>query len=81
MDLAPVGHLWLVDPETDRQLLVDTNSRRLRERFAKAAADERADVARAIARTGAGHVVIDTRGEWLRSLASFVRGRRVAKAS
>ena len=37
--LADVGELRLVDPETGRQLRVDTSSRQLRERFA-AAADE-----------------------------------------
>src|SRR5439155_315039 len=40
-DLADVGELRLVDPETGRQLRVDTSDRRLRERFAAAAADER----------------------------------------
>ena len=37
-ELTNVGLLYLVDPETGRQLRVDTRSRRLRERFAVAAA-------------------------------------------
>ena len=41
-ELSNVGLLWLVDPETGRQLRVDTRSRRLRERFAVAASAERA---------------------------------------
>ena len=40
-ELPDVGDLWLVDPETGRQLRVDTRSRKLRRRFAEAAAAER----------------------------------------
>ena len=40
-ELPDVGDLWLVDPETGRQVRVDTRSRALRERFAEAAAEER----------------------------------------
>src|SRR4029079_16090316 len=47
-ELSDVGLLYLVDPETGRQLRVDTRSRRLRERFAVAAG--RARDARAHAR-------------------------------
>ena len=35
-ELPAVGDLWLVDPETGRQLRVDTNRRKIRERFAAA---------------------------------------------
>ena len=34
-ELPDVGDLWLVDPETGRQVRVDTRSRSLRERFAR----------------------------------------------
>ena len=50
-ELADVGELRLVDPETGRQLRVDTSDRRLRERFAAAAA-RRAARARRLARLG-----------------------------
>ena len=40
-ELPDVGELWLVDPETGRQVRVDTRSATLRERFAAAAAEER----------------------------------------
>ena len=49
-ELPNVGELWLVDPETGRQLRVDTRSEKLRERFAAAAAAERAALARTLAR-------------------------------
>jgi uncharacterized protein (DUF58 family) len=75
-ELSNVGLLWLVDPETGRQLRVDTRSRRLRERFAAAAAAERSQVRQIFASVGARHVVLSTEGDWLRSLVVFLRRRR-----
>jgi uncharacterized protein (DUF58 family) len=75
--LPNVGALWLVDPETGRLLRVDTRSRRLRERFASAAAEERTDVEKALASLGVRHLVLSTSGDWLRSLAVFLRRRRL----
>jgi uncharacterized protein (DUF58 family) len=75
-ELSDVGLLYLVDPETGRQLRVDTRSRRLRERFAVAAAAERAEVARMLASAGARHVVLSTAGDWLRPLVTFLRRSR-----
>ena len=74
--LSNVGPRGLVDPETGRQLRVDTRNERLRQRFAAAAASERAEVARAIASVGARHVVLTTEGDWLRVLAVFLRRSR-----
>jgi uncharacterized protein (DUF58 family) len=75
-ELSNVGALWLVDPETGQLLRVDTRSRRLRERFAAAAAAERTDVARELASVGVRHLVLSTSGDWLRSLAVFLRRKR-----
>jgi uncharacterized protein (DUF58 family) len=75
-ELPNAGALWLVDPETGRQLRVDTRSGRLRARFAAAAAAEREEVARAFRSLGVRHVVLATSGDWLRSLAVFLRRRR-----
>jgi len=72
-ELPDAGALWLVDPETGRQLHVDTRSARLRSRFAAAAAAERAEVARAFSRHGVRHLVLSTSGDWLRPLAVFLR--------
>jgi uncharacterized protein (DUF58 family) len=69
-ELPDVGHLWLVDPETGRQLQVDTRSRTLRERFREAAAGERDEVAAELRRAGVGHVVVSTAGDWFRTLAT-----------
>ena len=74
-ELPDVGELWLVDPESGRQLRVDTRRRTLRDRFATAAAAERADLAGELASLGADHVVLTTEGDWLRPLASFLLRR------
>ena len=72
-ELPNVGLLWLVDPETGRQLRVDTRSRRLRERFLAAAAAERAGVAAMLSSAGVRHIVLSTSGDWLRPLVVFLR--------
>jgi uncharacterized protein (DUF58 family) len=72
-ELPNVGALWLVDPETGRQVRVDTRDSKLRERFADAAARERSGVARVLSSLGVRHVVLPTSGDWLRSLAVFLR--------
>jgi uncharacterized protein (DUF58 family) len=63
----------MVDPETGARIEVDTADRRLRERFARSARAERAEVASALRRAGAEHVVLSTSGAWTRQL-----GRRLA---
>jgi uncharacterized protein (DUF58 family) len=77
-ELPNAGVLWLVDPETGRQLRADTRNERLRARFAAAAAEERAELSRLLASAGARHVVLTTSGDWLRTFALFLRrgGRR-----
>jgi len=72
-ELPNAGVLWLVDPETGRQLRADTGNERVRARFAAAAAAERAELARVLASAGARHVVLTTAGDWLRSFAVFLR--------
>jgi uncharacterized protein (DUF58 family) len=74
-ELPDVGDLWLVDPETGRQLRVDTRRRTIRTRFAETAARERAVLASTLRTAGADHVVLDTTGDWLRPFALFLRRR------
>jgi len=74
-ELPDIGEVWLVDPETGRQLRVDTGSRTLRERFAAEAAEERAALGRALRSLGADHIVLSTAGDWLRPLAAALRRR------
>jgi uncharacterized protein (DUF58 family) len=72
-ELPNVGRLAMVDPETGQRLNVDTRDSRLRERFAAAVREGRAEVAGALRRAGAEHVVLSTAGVWAREL-----GRRLA---
>jgi uncharacterized protein (DUF58 family) len=72
-ELPNAGELWLVDPETGRQLRVDTRNAKLRSRFAQAAAEERRSLERMLASLGIRHVVLTTSGDWLRPLAVFLR--------
>ena len=71
--LPAVGRLSMVDPETGTRIEVDTRSRRLREDYARAAAEQREEVAMAFRRAAAEHVVLSTEGSWAREL-----GRRLA---
>ena len=75
-ELPDVGEVWLVDPETGRQVRVDTSSAALRERFADAAREERTAVARVLSALSVPHVVLSTQGEWLRPLAHFLGAKR-----
>ena len=49
-ELTPMGDVWVMDPETGRQVAVNTSRRKVRERFAAAAAAEREQVAARAAR-------------------------------
>jgi uncharacterized protein (DUF58 family) len=71
-ELPNVGRLAMVDPETGARVNVDTRDTRLRERFAEAAREGRAEVAGALRRAGVEHVVLSTAGAWAREL-----GRRL----
>ena len=76
-ELSNAGLLWLVDPETGRQLRVDTRSRRLRERFAVAAlGGARAGGAKLHSGRSASRRALTTSGDWLRPLVVFLRRSR-----
>jgi uncharacterized protein (DUF58 family) len=77
-ELVSAGDLWLVDPETGRQVHVDTRRRKVRQRFATAAAAERAEVRRGLRAAGADHVELSTAGDWLRIFASHLRRSEAA---
>jgi uncharacterized protein (DUF58 family) len=73
LELPPVGDLFMTDPETGRQVVVNTSRKRVRERFKAAAAAERDEVAGIIRAAGADHLVLGTDGDWLRDLAGHLR--------
>ena len=72
-ELPSVGRLAMVDPETGARVSVDTRDSNLRRRFAQATREGRAEVAEALRRAGAEHVILSTAGAWARQL-----GRRLA---
>jgi uncharacterized protein (DUF58 family) len=74
-ELPNVGELWLVDPETGKHLRVNTAIGKLRERFKAAAEADRAEVATELRKAGCDHVVLWTGGDWLTTLAGFLRRR------
>jgi uncharacterized protein (DUF58 family) len=81
LDLPDVGLLTLVDPETGRRREVAT-TRRLRERYAAAAAEQRLATAAAIRRTGAAHLRLRTDRDWVLDLVRHVHAqRRLARAA
>jgi uncharacterized protein (DUF58 family) len=76
VELPPVGLLTLVDPETGQRREVQTSDRRLRERFAAAAAEQQGAVTSAVRSAGAGHLALSTDRDWLLDVARFAGQRR-----
>lgn len=74
LELPPVGMLTVVDPETGRSREVPTN-RRTRERYAEAAAAQRADIAGRLRGSGVAHLQLRTDRDWVLDIVRFV-GRR-----
>lgn len=77
LELPAMGTLTLIDTETGRVREVDTNRKGLRERFAQAAAEQRATIGATIRGAGAHHLRLRTDEDWLLALARHVAtGRR-----
>ncbi len=76
LELPDVGLLTVVDPETGRQLEVPTQRREVRERYAAAAARQRADIAATLRAAGVGHLQLRTDRDWLLDIVRFVASRR-----
>ncbi|MGH9225533.1 MAG: DUF58 domain-containing protein [Acidimicrobiales bacterium] len=71
LELPNVGYLTIVDPETGQLREIQTAKASLRERYAEAAAAERAEIARSIRRAGAQHVILRTDRDWIRDVVQF----------
>jgi uncharacterized protein (DUF58 family) len=74
--LPEVGVLTVVDPETGRVHEVQTSSKKLRDAYAKAAAEQRAAISAAMRRAGAGHLRLRTDSDWLLDIVRFVAAQR-----
>jgi uncharacterized protein (DUF58 family) len=77
LELAPVGMLGVVDVETGRHLHVQTNSPRLRERYAEAARARHDAIVQAVRQAGADYLHLSTDRDWVLDLAHFVTRRSV----
>jgi uncharacterized protein (DUF58 family) len=81
LELPDVGVLTLVDAETGQRREITTTSRRMRERYAQAAAEQRGAIRDAVRRAGAGHMQLRTDGDWVRDIVRYVvEQRRMARA-
>jgi uncharacterized protein (DUF58 family) len=81
LELPDVGVLTLVDTETGRRREISTASRRTRDRYAEAAAEQREGIRSALRRAGAGHMQLRTDRDWLRDIVRYVvEQRRMARA-
>ncbi len=73
LEVPDIGELHFEDPESGLQLVIDTRDAGLRARFADLAAAERRELAKALLAAGVPHVALSTEGDWLRTLADFLR--------
>jgi uncharacterized protein (DUF58 family) len=78
LELADVGLLTVVDPETGQSLEVPTGNAEVRRRFAEGAAAQRREIAAALRRAGAAHLRLQTDRDWLADVVRFVADRRRA---
>ncbi|MFD9896200.1 DUF58 domain-containing protein [Amycolatopsis sp. NPDC059027] len=75
VDLPEVGTVVLADPETGRQREVHASAL-LRKEFGAAAQAHRAEVASALRRAGAAHLVLRTDSDWIADMVRFVVARK-----
>jgi len=76
LTLPNVGVLTVVDPETGRRREVATASRRVRERYAAAAAAHQEAVRTAVRRAGAAHLPLRTDRDWVADIVRHVHTQR-----
>lgn len=82
LELPDVGVITLVDPETGRHREVCTSDRRLRRRYAQAAAGQRHLIGQALRRCGVAHLALRTDRDWIADIVRHVRmQRRLASAA
>ncbi len=78
LELPAAGLVTFADPETGRQIEVQTSSRSVRERYAAAAAAQRLGIAAAIRHAGAAHLQLRTDRDWVTDIVRFVLTQRRA---
>jgi uncharacterized protein (DUF58 family) len=76
LELPPAGLVTFVDPETGRQLEVQTSDRRLRAQYAAAATAQRDRIAAGLRHAGAAQLQLRTDRDWISDVVRFVIARR-----
>lgn len=76
LTLPDVGVLAVVDPATGETREVPTAKKKLRDRYAAAAAEQRATIEATIRAAGADHLTLRTDQDWLLDIVRFVTSRR-----
>ena len=79
LELPDVGVIALVDPETGELHEVQTADRKLRERYADAAAQQRGAIAHTLRGAGVAHLRLRTDSDWLLDIVRFVAAQRHAR--
>ncbi|MEY9212756.1 DUF58 domain-containing protein [Thermobifida halotolerans] len=75
LDLPAIGLVTMTDPETGRTRQVHLTEK-VRQRYARAAADQRAAIASALRAAGVAHLRLRTDRDWVRDIAHFVITQR-----
>jgi uncharacterized protein (DUF58 family) len=76
LELPAAGLVTFVDPESGRELEVQTNSASVRQNYAAAAAAQRQRISVALRHAGAGQLQLRTDRDWLHDVVRFVVARR-----
>lgn len=76
LELPDVGLLTLIDVESGQMREIQTGSRKLRTRYAEAAAAQRAQTESELRRAGADLLELRTDRDWFRDMVTFVVERR-----
>jgi uncharacterized protein (DUF58 family) len=76
LELPSAGLVTFADPETGRQLEVQTSDAALRKKYAAAASAQRAAIATSLRHAGAAHLQLRTDRDWLTDVVKFVIARR-----
>jgi len=76
LELPAAGLITFVDPESGRQVEVQTNDRLVRARYADAAQAQRTRISTSLRHAGAAHLQLRTDRDWVSDVVRFVIARR-----
>lgn len=76
MELPNVGTLAVVDPETGERREVHTQRKKIREAYAQAALEQRAEIAQALRDARTDHLQLSTDRDWLFDVVRFVANQQ-----